>query len=394
MNDHQVVLHLTDAHFPYEDKRACRIALDAIHILQPDVIVNGGDMMDCYAISRFDKDPARKETMADELAAAHNFLWLQRQHVDDEQSGRRTIIHYLEGNHEARLRKYLWRTARALAHVSSICIKELLRLDELGIQYHQYGKILRVGDLNFTHGSTIRQDSGCTALRESARIGASVAIGHCHRLGRVWKTTDHGTFHGWEGGCLCKMDQEYLLQDMALSTPNWQHGLLAFILNSHGRLVDELVLDLNIGDPQTRLRKWIGGGGEILPIFTPTKGEKVCQTRNRRKPHSNLNQQMLRKLQVMGRAVTVPSTPLPSSLSSSCRTTPNPCSKSAKSSPRKARRSRPSPGFSARTRTTSSGTSSTAISTRSKTRRSSPGSNPSSSSTGSSSRASRKRPSS
>ena len=55
----KVACVLPDIHFPFQDKNALKVALDLINYVKPSVIIQVGDLVDCYSISRFSKDPDR-----------------------------------------------------------------------------------------------------------------------------------------------------------------------------------------------------------------------------------------------------------------------------------------------------------------------------------------------
>jgi len=48
----------------------------------------------------------------------------------------------------------------------------------------------------------------------------NVIIGHCHRLAKIYHTTNYGTLTGMECGCLCDLT----------GTANWQQGFVTFEL--------------------------------------------------------------------------------------------------------------------------------------------------------------------
>lgn len=252
--DTKVVLQLNDYHIPFQDKRCVNLAMDAIEVVKPDTLFTGSDLLDFYSISKYDKNPHRKCDIGDELEAGKKLLKEQR-----ELAGEGCTIHYLEGNHEARLRKYLKRTAKELATLPSLDLRELLALSDVGIRFHTYGTLVRVGDVAYTHGSSIRPGGGNTAASHINRTGYSCSIGHSHRLACTAIRNDaSGILWGFEGGCLCRTDLDYVLEEQAISTADWQHGLLVHVFK-RGHLAAYLPLSLDLVNPIDTLRKFMGG---------------------------------------------------------------------------------------------------------------------------------------
>jgi hypothetical protein len=92
-----------DTHVPFQDPKAVGVLHGIIKDARPDVIVNVGDLVDCWQISRFDKDPARLDTLQDNIDQARIHL---HQIAQLAPKARRVI---LEGNHENRLARAIWK---------------------------------------------------------------------------------------------------------------------------------------------------------------------------------------------------------------------------------------------------------------------------------------------
>jgi hypothetical protein len=224
----KVLMQVNDAHFPFQHKPSVQASLDALEIVKPDTLMTGSDLIDFYALSKYDKNPKRQNSLQDDLDSAQDFLEQQRKLV-----GPQCKIHYLEGNHEARLKKYLKRNAKALANLRALRLGELLDTGSLDVHLHTYGKLIKVGDVYYTHGTTHSAGGGNTARSHIKRIGGSVSVGHCHRLSVVHERKDTGFFTGFEGGCLCRFDQEYVLEDWAISRMDWQHAFQIHVFRNN-----------------------------------------------------------------------------------------------------------------------------------------------------------------
>lgn len=233
-----------DIHFPHHDPATLSIVAQIAALLQPNVVCNMGDMLDCYVLSRFDKDPTRKETIQDEIDMARVHLAQMRTITPLS----RFVL--LEGNHEDRLRRTLWGMkgeASALnkltAFQRALTWPSLLGLDELGVGFVPYGRQSRYTFLPkflLKHGDTVRGYSAYTARGEMEKYNRSGASGHTHRLGEYLRA-DHNGAHVWvETGCCCSLTPDYV------ADPNWQNGCVVLTFDNETEAVNaELVNVVN-----------------------------------------------------------------------------------------------------------------------------------------------------
>ncbi len=203
-----------DFHKPFEDKNAISVAEKLIKDIQPDYIHDLGDIIDFYAISKFDKKPwlvANMQSELDLVAAMFKY------HATI--FNRSKIIYHL-GNHEDRLRRYLWSIAKELSQLRCLELPSLLNLKELGIDVIDYEDGVLINDLFLAvHGNIVRKNSGYTARGMMEKHGGSGIAGHSHRLGSHYKRDRFGEYGWWENGCLCDLDPDYVQQ------PDWQQGI-------------------------------------------------------------------------------------------------------------------------------------------------------------------------
>lgn len=210
-SDFHVVL--SDLHIPYHNPKCVKLALDFCKREQPNVVHLLGDVIDFYNISRFNKNPERKFTLQDELDEATEFIYNLTQVVPNAR-----IIYY-EGNHEERLKKYLWSQTPELSSLRALNLEELLQLRDFNIEFLNYNEIHKHQHLTFSHGNIISKWSGHTAKRMIDTVGCSTIHGHSHRLGSSFQTTFGSDLVAYENGCLCELNPEYVK-----GKPNWQLG--------------------------------------------------------------------------------------------------------------------------------------------------------------------------
>ena len=214
-----------DSHFPFQDNGALSVVKRAIIDIRPEVIIHIGDLIDCWSISDFDKDPARRDTLQDNIdsACAHlKDIYLVSPDAEH---------YYLEGNHEFRLTKTIQRMSEKQREVARLRVFQTYItwsaiLHEAGVGMWQFvpakGQARRriFPKLIVKHGTLVRKWSGATARGEWERYGCSGVSGHTHRLGAFYHNDFNGA-HGWaETGCTCDLTPEYC------EDPDWQHGFL------------------------------------------------------------------------------------------------------------------------------------------------------------------------
>ena len=182
-----------DVHAPYHDKRAWATFMAAASVLQPDTFVFIGDFVDCYAVSRFSKNPSRSSFLRTELDAANELL-------DEVQALGIGRVVFVEGNHEQRMADYIARQAKELYGMTSI--REALRIEERGWEWVPYKRSIRIGRMHYTHDV---DKWGKYAAQQSLEVyGGNLCFGHTHRAGVLYWGNARGEDHvvlnvGWLG---------------------------------------------------------------------------------------------------------------------------------------------------------------------------------------------------
>lgn len=207
------VLIINDLHIPYQDIFTVALILRVIKDCKPDVIILNGDIADFYQISRFNKDPRTIKELQNDLNDVRQFLRQVR-----EAAPRAQLI-YCEGNHEDRLRNFLWSKSPELSSLDCLQLVELLGLRIFNIDFVPYNAIIKVNDVfKIEHGDCVSKHSGWTAKAMYEKRGGCGIVGHSHRMGSHLKTSDGDTKGWFENGCLCDLNPEYVKE------PNWQQG--------------------------------------------------------------------------------------------------------------------------------------------------------------------------
>jgi predicted phosphodiesterase len=164
----------SDPHVPYHDERAFELFLQVGSQLEPDIIVLGGDFMDCYSVSAHRRDPQRVAFLDEEALEANAVL-------DPVDALGAKEKHFIFGNHEDRLERYLMDKCPELIGVKGLSIVEILDLEQRGWNVVPYKDFVKIGKVTYTHD--LDYAGKYVAQRALADAGHSVVVGHSHRVG-------------------------------------------------------------------------------------------------------------------------------------------------------------------------------------------------------------------
>lgn len=209
---------LSDIHIPHHHMPAIEAALGITQVFRPDAIVLNGDIVDMYAVSTFDRNPAHWDLFR-EIGQAREFLSLLRYRFP------RARIYYKVGNHEERLQRFILQNAAALHMLPDLQLWQLLRLDAFGgYVMADRNRYLMAGDLPIIHGHEVKASASLHAVPAQAlfnKVRGSGMIGHLHRQSRfagvnliTGERQDTYTL-----GCLCSLVPEYARHN------KWSHGM-------------------------------------------------------------------------------------------------------------------------------------------------------------------------
>ena len=277
----QTRIVIPDLHIPFHDPRLWALLLEHVIVLKPHGVDILGDVLDCYSLSRFNKNPLRRRKIGKEVDTARKMLEDLRHRV-----GPACDIRMSEGNHENRLRQVLWSGSKELADLHQLSIPSLLGLDRpmvradktvaesLGIRYYGPETPYKVGSLWYIHGDLGRKCNwsmsfgGRLAEAVAKRIGDSVIMGHSHQMGKVMYRTWERLIRGHEVGCMCNFNLEYIV-----GYPQWQQGwaVVNFTKGGHFQVhFVESVTRKNQRGPRTLLFM-----GEEIAHLPPAKVHKL-----------------------------------------------------------------------------------------------------------------------
>lgn len=204
-----------DAHIPYHDQDALEIFIERAIEMEAKTVLLAGDWIDCYQVSRFQKDP-RKRSIKEELETFKDVIGIIKSALP------KAKIIFQKGNHEDRIDAYIMSNAPALFGLDNLTLNGLLDAKTLGIEIVGNKRIIKAGHLHIVHGhefgmSVFSPVNPARGLYMRAK--KSALCFHHHRSSSHAETAINGDkIITWSGGCLCGLHPEYL------PINNWGHG--------------------------------------------------------------------------------------------------------------------------------------------------------------------------
>lgn len=206
---------ITCLHAPYHDERLFKLLLQFLQHFKPDYLFLLGDISDWYPISNFNKNPKRLNDLGNELKCTRKLL---KEICKASPASKKKLI---KGNHEDRLRRYLWKHPEiASLGEEFLNIPQLLKLKDYGIAYSEKG--FDYHSIYIAHGHRLSKYSAYSAKLAMDDNTCNLIQGHSHRGGThyktVWRRGKCKQYVAHEAFCMCSLNPEYI------DRPNWQHG--------------------------------------------------------------------------------------------------------------------------------------------------------------------------
>ena len=197
---------ISDVHVPYHSPMAVTAAVAFLKKQKLSGLLLNGDIADFYSISRFTKDP-RKRDFKGELDAVRQFVGFLR-----EQWPKIPIV-YKCGNHEERFSAWLFTHAAEISDDERMSLRSWLELDKHGITLVDEQRPVMLGKLPVLHGHELQRGIAApvnVARGAFLRTLSTCLVGHSHRTSNhaesdMW----HRETATWSTGCLCDLRPEY-----------------------------------------------------------------------------------------------------------------------------------------------------------------------------------------
>ena len=196
---------LSDIHFPYHDLVALTCAIKHLKDQKIDCLYLAGDCFDFYAISRFERDPDKRDFKR-EVEMNRDFLQKLRDIFRD------IPIYFKLGNHENRYARALNNDAEEFAQLHDLQFDIFFRLDKLNIIMVEDWRGMEMGDLLVLHGHELYGGGGVNPSQNLFnKTICNTLIGHVHRTSNTQKKTGFKEFiNTYSIGCLTVLSPKYM----------------------------------------------------------------------------------------------------------------------------------------------------------------------------------------
>lgn len=232
---------------PIHDERAISVALKVIEEIQPNQIVLVGDNLDFAEFGKFLTSRPFQQMLQPAIDRATMLCAQLRSAAPGAK------IHWIAGNHEARMAKYIQTNAMASFGLTNgklpeegrakwpvMSVPAICRMDEFDIEYvpgYPESYVALNENLMVIHGHKVTSN-GSTTTKYLNDAHVSVIYGHVHRAEYAYRTrlSKNGprTVMAASPGCLCRIDgavpstksgADEFGRPMLMGAENWQQGL-------------------------------------------------------------------------------------------------------------------------------------------------------------------------
>jgi predicted phosphodiesterase len=221
---HKKALIISDVHLPYHDIDAITTCFDYAKEQKPDLVVLNGDIIDCFLLSKFVKDPKARK-FKDELDQLKQFVAMVKETFNCR-------IIYKMGNHEMRYQHFLWEKAKELEGIEEFELNNIIQKRAPDVEIVSDKTIIMLNDLPLLHGhefgkSIFSPVNVARGLHLRAKVSA--LQGHSHKTSEHTETDLLGIIKTtWSCGCLCGLKPDYAPYN------TWNHGFAIIDMDDNG----------------------------------------------------------------------------------------------------------------------------------------------------------------
>ena len=215
---------MNDVHLPYHNIIALTEAIRYLKEEKIDALLLNGDIIDCFQLSRFMKDP-KKRDFKYEIDTLKMFFDI----IDKELKCK---VFFKIGNHEARYQHFLYLKAHELIGIEDFEFGNIIKARERGIDIIESNRFMKLNDLNGIHGHEyIGGVSAPVNIARGLYLRGKVSAfqGHNHATSEHTETDMDGKITTtWSIACLSELHPAF----MPLN--KWNHGVAMVELDSNG----------------------------------------------------------------------------------------------------------------------------------------------------------------
>lgn len=221
---HKRVAIFSDIHVPYHNISCLTSAIQYCKKEKVDALLLNGDTIDCHRLSRFTKDPKKRNFKLELDTFKSLFEVLQKQ--------LNCKIYFKLGNHEIRYQNFLYEKASELVGIEEFQFENIIKARASGIEMIGDKQVMKLNGLNGIHGH--EYIGGISAPVNVARglyLRGKVSAfqGHNHSTSEHSETDMNGKIvTTWSIACMSELHPDY----MPLN--KWNHGMAICDLDSNG----------------------------------------------------------------------------------------------------------------------------------------------------------------
>ena len=215
---------MSDIHLPYHNIEAITVTIDYFKREKIDALLLNGDTIDCYKLSRFSKDPNKRDFKY-ELDTFKAFMDVLKKELNCK-------IFFKIANHEVRYERFLMEKAHELKGIEEFEFENIIKARANGIDIIKSNQYMKLNSLNGIHGheyfgGAIAPVNVARGLYMKGKVSAFQ--GHNHQSSSHTETDMNGKITTtFSIGCLCELTPEY----MPLN--KWNHGCAVVYLDDNG----------------------------------------------------------------------------------------------------------------------------------------------------------------
>lgn len=206
-SENNSILFMCDMHLPFHDLNSISIALNDAKDKGVNTVILGGDILDMFQLSMFDKNPTKSGFLKE-----REMFWQLMDDIYETLPNSKVI--FIEGNHEYRFYRYMLNNAVKVFDVDDFQMASVFRMRELGIEYISKKRYVIAGDLNIMHGHEYTGGSLFSPVNPARgmylKAKDNVLFGHLHRTSEHTEQHHRGNVKTcYSVGCLCYLHPEY-----------------------------------------------------------------------------------------------------------------------------------------------------------------------------------------
>lgn len=216
---------LGDIHIPYHSTEAINGAFGWVKDHHCDTIILNGDILDCYQLSYFERDP-RRRFMKEELENVYQFFDALRNEFPNHK------IYYKKANHEYRWERFMKLKAYELFGIPEFEFDNMLKLKFFDIEPIDYKKRIKISHCYIIHGDEYK-GFGADLVNPARWLYLKTKTNSiCHHFHR---TSEHSEpnlndelIAAWSVGCLCRLNPFWNPYN------KWNHGFARLRIKDDG----------------------------------------------------------------------------------------------------------------------------------------------------------------